>query len=506
MSNNSDLEALRVERNFQALCTCLRHNDPSVTSIDGADSEYPLGYARRLGQAVQGNAHVTGCHLDVSALLSGTEVGDQVDGLLDYLSNSETLLEVTLYDCAVARKDANDFAAQLYGLILRSLSNHQHLTTLVLSTLEFVPLDAFKETGTSCPSLKTLDIFASSFYSFPPKLVSQAIGAMKTLECITLRNGVVGDEEEDDAVGACILGTLGTLPNLRELVLFYESGGSVTKTLQDALITFLNTTRSLNHLHLGVIRFRKKDASSMERFVNALHSLHSLEKLTLDDCVLDKDASRVFIRAMQSGRSNGLRELNFELNRSDFHGHSFERDVGDMLVGSSIQTLSIDMMHNIESFCAALKDNCAKVWLRNLRLSGSFPLNPLLKLIPFLVYLEDLHFTPFPYTSSSMSLFLDSVRQSGSLRSVSFGTTQTLEGMDLLRFRAYCKRNEVLPKLLTKSEMIDATQGIAAHLVLMPTLFAVAKQAPRTSPNSIFAGVLSSMNCLEPKKGSKRLL
>jgi hypothetical protein len=139
-------------------------------------------------------------------------------------------------------------------------------------------------------------------------------------------------------------------------------------------------------------------------------------------------------------------------------------------------------------------------------------LNPILKLIPFLVYLEDLHIPPLPYGDSNVSLFLDSIRLSGSLRSVSFGiaarnaATQTLKGMDLLRFRAYCKRNEVLPKLLTKSEMMDATQGIAAHLVLMPTLFAVAKQAPRTSPNSIFAGVLSSMNCLEPKKGSKRLL
>jgi hypothetical protein len=71
-------ERLRREKNFKALCAALRANNAEITKIEGTNDAFPVGYGRRLGQALQGNTFVAACKLNMASIASDGEIDQEL--------------------------------------------------------------------------------------------------------------------------------------------------------------------------------------------------------------------------------------------------------------------------------------------------------------------------------------------------------------------------------------------------------------------------------------------
>lgn len=93
--------------------------------------------------------------------------------------------------------------------------------------------------------------------------------------------------------------------------------------------------------------------------------------------------------------------------------------------------------------------------------------------------------------------FVLAMRQNGSLHSVISPTSGVQRGcwteIQRRRIHVYCTRNEVVPDLVAHPSLGNDKRNLTtADLSLFPTLFRVAKQAPRTAPNSMLIGLLAA--------------
>jgi hypothetical protein len=193
---------------------------------------------------------------------------------------------------------------------------------------------------------------------------------------------------------------------------------------------------------------------------------------------------------------------------------------------SSLQVLEWqwrDQDLNLDAFWdTLLSADTSKIRLQTLRLAywPARKCDAMNSCIPKLVTLCGLHFTllsiyDLEYMSSYQFLeahqsFVKAVRKSARLVSASMDMSGMIAAFSGLLgkeaesriLNASLQRNVMLPQLLSRPQldhlMQDGEDGTDVHL--FPSLFAVAQQPPYGALNSIFAGLVTLSDALEPSE------
>jgi hypothetical protein len=166
----------------------------------------------------------------------------------------------------------------------------------------------------------------------------------------------------------------------------------------------------------------------------------------------------------------------------------------DCLVGSPIQTLRCGGCRTsyFSDFFEGMIAKQSEISLPCLELSCflNSHVDALVRFIPILTRLRSLKLPP--HGGEHTNRLVDAVRRNGSLGYVAFG--------DVPLDDPALERNACLPKLLANP--CTAADG-TAKLVLFPTLFYAACQAPRMAPNTILIGLLApSSDSFGPHRAS----
>jgi hypothetical protein len=500
-------ELRNVTRHFNVLCLFLKENDPQLQEIVGAEVDdniceegyrccYPSGYGRRLGESLRDNTHVTSCSLDLNGFCSAQDMDDVFAPWRHFFRRYETLRTVSLYYSGESmRSDVS--AKHLFKLMATALSESQSIEDVEIRVGIAVPLDAFGEMMRSSKSLKELGIDLNSFDAdCAAKHVFAAFDGNRTLERLT-----VGSTSNSDVV----LGAFQALrahPTLRELSVDMSRGDGMVQI--KAFAAFLHSTRSLQRLsldHDGCF-----DRKQMACIVAGLQVNTSITALWLDFCELDAGATFVFVKFMQSTKT--IRELYF--GRDVFQYSSLGKVMGVLLMDSSLRTLRFGPATEFDpgEFSARMEDCVVHIPLEGLHVFdwGQGDPEELFQWIPALPCLQELSIPPL-HCEENCSVLLDFVRQSWSLTLVDVGhenhVHEAFDKLDLCRLQAYCQRNLFFKTLLSKCTTNSSRPPVDKFL--LPSLFAVAKQAPRIRLNELLAALLISRLGLGSTKDGKRL-
>jgi hypothetical protein len=323
-------------------------------------------------------------------------------------------------------------------------------------------------------------------------LLAQAFENNRSLETLTLYC-IFSDASAD-----LILAHLGAHSTLRCLKLKLGLLSHWINSLGQLIVT----TCTLQELHLHAHHFAEDE---MLVFVNALRSSVSVASLHLSRCRLDVSASQLFVEFVQSLRNpkepigSRVRELLLEqcsVGDLDNEEDVRERDIGEMaatmLVDSSLQALHlVGRRVDYVTFFALLTAHSARINIPYLKFGCllDVEMNVLLHYLATCLHLRELVVRMEPTSSHSRSL-CRTLCQSGSLYRVDvcYGMYDSLGGPVLTAresrmVESACDRNRLVPQML-------AFATDQAGLGLFPSLFRVARQAPRTALNNMLIGLL----------------
>jgi hypothetical protein len=120
-------EALQLD----ALCFALRHsNDPSANLLP---RDYPVGYAQRLGQALQGNTHVSTIHVHLESMVPWPENGDRNE-ILEFVACFPSYIASGTAKRVVMHSDHDNDLMNKY-LVIATLDavfgNRRHIRELI---------------------------------------------------------------------------------------------------------------------------------------------------------------------------------------------------------------------------------------------------------------------------------------------------------------------------------------------------------------------------------------
>jgi hypothetical protein len=478
------IEELRRVHNFKALCAALRVNDPKITVIEGA---FPVGYGHCLGGALQANKYVTSCKFNLSSMVSGDEIGNELDPLLHYLSNSTVLCRVYLhvdYD----GPDVCHSVTMIYASLIEALSANTRMEELRLGPVIQINANSFNVMAMSCKSLKKLDVARSSFNRFSPELIAQCFGALRSLEHLTLQNG--RHQEDSDDIAICILRSVCCLPKLKSAA--FEFGKVTTKEVYSALNSFVIESPSLSHLEFEQGVF---DSNFATYFAVPNRTASVLRSLKVDQCVFDTHAAQALSVSVTSGVLIELDKLHCTCTTHMANGsYEFGKHIGTFISCSSVTSLQLDMLsaEEAEDFFGVLR-HATKVKLTSLKLYWYIgridaAWHALVNCIPFLVHLRELHTVQVPI--SFAALLLDALRQNGSLHVMKhWKNSPAFNNFDVSRICAYGQRNESLPMLLGPS-LSDKS------LFLFPRLCSVARHLSHMGANFTLIGLLYCDHCI----------
>ena len=242
----------------------------------------------------------------------------------------------------------------------------------------------------------------------------------------------------------------------------------------------------------------------MEHVVEGLHSNQSLSKLSVLQCKFNLEATDVFRCFMQKCETgSSFRELCIGGDVYMFEGGSAGAMLASMLTtpdekqatgstyASSLQVLNLDS--DFAGFWDAFAANASRIRLPCLRprISSNADWEALNRCLPKLVYLKELDFRNEYYihrwVNCNSRNFISALQTNGSLQHVIITQADFYNEAELCLIQSFCKQNEVIPILVSDSN---------TDLSLLPMLFHLAMQAPRTAPNAIFAGLLATQSDL----------
>ena len=480
---------------FEALCASFRRNDPETTEVP----RFYLtnAYGRRLGEALQGNQHVSYMCINLDHLLDGNEEGtDSIALLLRYFRESEAMRKVELWG------NAGRLTAEAGKTIILAIAENPCIEDLNMSINVEHVLEEFAFFLRRTQSLKTLRITldGEATSSQTRELLAEAFGANQTLETLTLQNGSNTDLVES------VLRRLGSHPCLRELQLICLTNVRVADI--HALASLLRSTTLLVHLKLRSYIFNKEQ---MEVLVEGLHSNQSLTKLSVSGCSFNLEASDVFRCFVQTCETrSSIRELSFDGTfglGAQFTGVLLgywlilldENQGAGSSIASSLQIL--DLGSNLAGFFLALEDNASRILLPCLHCRdhmGRADWDALNRCLPKLVYLKELYIAGLEGGDVSSRGFLDALRKNGSLQHVVITQANFFNEAEACLVQSYCKRNEAIPSLVAKVQLDKDGDDDETDILLFPTIFQLAKQATRTAPNSILVGLLAAGDAIGP--------
>jgi hypothetical protein len=518
MMIEEERERERGKKEFKSVCEALKRNDPRTTKVD-VKWEYPSGYGRELGIAIRGNEHVTHLSLRLSGFfMNGRDTSPHwYSALLDFLRESKKLRNVTIYEGVSLLFAPTRLCADL----LRSITENPHDVDFALriytdlSAVEtFVPLMRKKR-----HSMTELEIHVHARDHSTTQRYVHGFSENQVLQRLVLHDCSTMNVVQQ------ILTNLSFHPKLHELVLSCES--EMQKSHIAGLSTFLGETAVLTHLELDGYEF---DEELMQSLVNGLQRNRTLVKLAFTGrgCMDEGAISQLsrFMRA--SNTSSTLREFKI---LGEGHANLFEGTdiVATMLtrpknqassIGSSIQILTLGLQNEGDIYAPLFSKMAARsadTDIACLRLDGAGweEWEALAEVLPSWAALKELHFEDY----ESMNKYFDPdqvvrvlcgcsnlLRVSMTERKNRPNVGKTILSLFKRRHRqknrVYCKRNEMLPKLLCAPRPNEG--GERAHAPLFPMLFDVAGRISLSRPSFLLMGLLSLDESIGRRRDQKR--
>jgi hypothetical protein len=301
-----EAQKLHDSLQFDALCLALRRNDPATTELP-CDSVFPNGYARRLGEALRNNTHVSKVEIQARKLVLSTrdakEVLSFIAPFLSFLRSCESLRSISM-----------SFKA-LYFSAGKCLENEIMQSLIAIEgEIEQITISPCVDIALLChgmhswSALKTLDIHIGMDSSRDEQNAIEEAFHSCTASLKSLRVDTV-----NDLWIRCILrGLLRSDCKLCELKL---SCLIPCNEFWIALSEFAHSSTLLKHLQIEKLGCKKEQ---MEFLLQCLYGQSSIAKLSFVNCLMDFETMCPLKRFMRTRKENNnlrvssLRELVFE--------------------------------------------------------------------------------------------------------------------------------------------------------------------------------------------------
>jgi hypothetical protein len=496
-----------------SLYASIRRNTPSITEVQirelGRRSPNHV-YGRLLGEALQGNTHVSRLQLPVSTDCIAPDKfspphHDHVAPLLSYIRTGPALRDVHLEGRG---------SMKYMEYYIDAVADSPHVVNFKIEYKLKYPAKSMKRLLTKTKSLKRLDISVIKSKG----ILSNALKLNQTIEVLKL--GFWNDVPETEEVE--LVRGLPHLQSLQKLDLTLSSSSSEA-AITEALFTVLPSFVSLTDLSLSH-DFR---AEEMDLFCEGLHANQSIVKLSLSGGFVPLAAS-AFAAYMQTRNgvdTNAITSLRLYL--SAFFGmlENLESCDANLLIADLLKGPRGSGLRKFElhAFCGAL--GIWDVMARNKTLvtlkvhMNSKNSARCFQCIPELTHLQEVELVDYPMTKECKAL-CNAVKKNASLYDASVTKSSELtisfEGWDpkaVRQVKAWGERNRHLSQLLVsphdarsnsdlRKASSDSSHGDAHEIStvpLIPTLLWVAKQTPRMALHRQFQGLLALSDSVGPR-------
>jgi hypothetical protein len=510
-------EARRLHQTLQldALCLKVRRNDTSTTVLANA-VHYPVGYARRLGEALQGNTYVSDLDIDLEKLIPSPKDVDPLDiskvstfvaPLIKYIRHGKAMRSVTLHSSHSQKTTNAALEARFLAAVFGNRDAIRELTVSMFLTATGPFRDGMRST-----MLKKLDICLGPLSDYSDRdraSIQEAFRSSASLESLGLETYDAGMAE---IVLSGLTNGLSTTRHpyrLSELKLSCRDieGSACWVALSD----FTHASAHLKHLQLDNIRF---EAADMNAFLACLASPCYLE----DHETLDSFEQFMETRLEPGFGGTSLDSLvvTWDSLGEIWMGSSFasifcmRQDDSTgwySTVGSSLHSLSVSSVKHGDGagFLKAMARNAHRVKLKTVKLSDLDSTNcrHLATWISKTTSLQELELDRV----SDARRILASLRRNGTLRTISIPGT-----MESRLAIGYSGRNRSVGELLENLTVdeSDRVQSATNHdnpsklrergsKSLYPTLLQCANQISATRTTTALSTLLNlsdSIGCI----------
>jgi hypothetical protein len=490
---------------FETRCLALSCNDPAVTEVEGVCFKH---YGPRLGNALQGNTHVSFLELPMDDLVSKTLDVNTVPllPLLNFIRQAQSLRKLRMKVWSEPEYLPYFLEAFLQNPLITDLEIFAHDRCNI--SLDIGRLIQSKD------NLKVLRVPVASC----DHLISEVLKANQTLETLAL-NFRDGTSHGADL----ILRSIGNHPRITHLEL-----RSNYFTLDcESLYFLLASTTVLECLDIDF----RIDFNFAQRFVEALHSNRTLNELHIPIGFFEDQAIQsLFVTYMQTRNGVGtscIRTLGvsgMKVGRAGCSWHCHWPGMAQLLKGprgSGLESVKLDELYGGRGLWAGLEASEQSRNLRSMVIDWESDYDrdrefiAMLRHLPNMLYLRKLEFY-WRREDADLWKFLWAIRKNGSLHAVEHRERhRTLApsmwaGLPSRLLHAWGQRNLELPNLLRPHD--DDEDGVGAHKfarkneastspsraarratnsALLPSLLLLARQTPRMGPSHKFAGLLA---------------
>jgi hypothetical protein len=390
---------------FETLCLALSCNDPAITEVEGVC----LHYGPRLGNALQGNTHVSFLELPMDDLVSTTLDVNTVPllPLLNFIRQSQSLRKLRMKVWS---------QPEYLPYFLEAFIPNPLITDLEIFAYDCsnVSLDIGRLVQSKL-NLKVLRVpVASSDHLF-----SEALKANQTIETLGLnfRDGTSHDEAN------LILRSIRNHPRITHLEL-----RSIDFTLDcESLCFLLSSTTVLECLKVNL----RIDSNFAERFVEALHANRTLNELHIPARFFENPAiESLFVTYMQTRNGVGtscIRTLGVSGLTSWSYRHCHWRGVAQLLRGprgSGLESVKLDELYGGRGLWAGLEANEQSRNLRSMVIKWESDYDDdrefvvMLRHLPNMLHLRKLQFYWWREDDANLWRFMWAMRKNGSLHFV----------------------------------------------------------------------------------------
>jgi hypothetical protein len=289
---SNDCERMRESLEFDVLCLALRSNDADTTKVPGNIVKYPAGYAALLGDALQGNTHVSHIDIEVAKLMPAFYDAQQmetiIDPLLRYVGTSASLRSILMG----ANHPDSALNAHLHTALFEAVfKSQEHISEL--TCYSSVPAFPFS-IGMRNDTLKNLDVdfgHSSAYSQREQVAIASAFRSSASLEVLRL-----GAEDPELATAILVALRDGMATNryvLHDLSLRCHGGDDVG--YWNALTDMAHNAAYLTNLQVEREEF---DEMGMGAFLPCLMSPSTISKLSFEECHINQGAMRLLKRFM----------------------------------------------------------------------------------------------------------------------------------------------------------------------------------------------------------------
>jgi hypothetical protein len=505
------LDELEVEADHLEKCDRIGCNDPFIERIDAIsntsmryyDDTIWYGYGYPLGEALLNNEVVNRIDLDPFLFLPTdvTSAGRRkvAAPMLRYLRTSTALRCVCLdVDCGADEYEEKyglmeETLPQLHGRLLQAIARNANITTLICG-IE-LPVSEFTELLTSTKqaiqSMRLEKCAMIGFRSSTSNMLADAFEANQSIQQLYISCTEQSRETVEHIVRRL---------DARCRTLHTSHITNVTvQVSQPALLDDLLQSKSvLQTLELLKISFDQEDSNHLW---GRLALNQSVTKLSLICCLFTEEATtelREFVQTKVNRGSNNVKTLRLDLTGN----RAYASGVPTLLMGSALHNLEVigyvfdgpTFLNEMYLKDSSIRLRCLQISATCLHPSSLLPLTRYLAQTSTLRELQIIRKFP-PHDPEQVAHIF---RANGSLVRVQVVDCRN-EPVEL-QFESYCARNANLPVLLggyrDGSSIGTETRNGVSALPLVPSLFTVSKQAPRTAPSTILLGLLALSDSL----------